>query len=660
MKRNTRFTLGRKLLLMVLLMSLILCSAALAMSYHAYMRDTRDLYGQHGQEVAQELADQAASEEESGSQLQKALSAAADRSGVAFAAVVRPLENGLEVLLCAGDRRDEGLLAPGDLWVPGLRTSALEGMLEEQTLEPVLWQDADLGWRMLAAAPVHQTGEAVSYVVVELEMEQAAAREQSFLVSIGALLACLAAVLIVAFMLVIRRIFIQPIRLLTKAAQDYEGGEDKSTFTKVKIKSHDELRTLSDAFRMMLVEIDLNNFEQKELAVREQKLEIELQLANELNRSMLPKELPVREQGYEFDVHGLLCRGREVEYDFYDYFMLDQDRLCVLIGAVPGEGIPQALYTVMAQTAIKSQLRSGLSLTAAMTAANSQLHEMSGAFVLHALVGVLDGMTGKFSCINAGQEVPLLMRSQDRYEWVQAPPYAPLGQNENVVYQVLELELRQGDRMFFHTRALGEIQNEVGRPFAEEQLRATLNLSQSRGLSVEQQLEFVRDAAGAYSWRVQVDGYAMLTLEYRRRDRAMAHCVLSAGQEGERLLLDFLQGQLAANGFTRRQIAETAVLADELFVLCCGQAEPDARFLAQCAVTEETGTVLLKVKGPMGGRNPLENTRGEAAARAAAYILQNTQRVTFDSMDSMDVVTVTRQMEASASDTSRLRQQTRR
>lgn len=660
MKRNTRFTLGRKLLLMVLLMSLILCSAALAMSYHAYLRDTRDLYGQHGQEVAQELADQAASEEESGSQHQKALSAAADRSGVAFAAVVRPLENGLEVLLCAGDRRDEGLLAPGDLWVPGLRTSALEGMLEEQTLEPVLWQDADLGWRMLAAAPVHQTGEAVSYVVVELEMEQAAAREQSFLVSIGALLACLAAVLIVAFMLVIRRIFIQPIRLLTKAAQDYAGGEDKSTFTKVKIKSHDELRTLSDAFRMMLVEIDLNNFEQKELAVREQKLEIELQLANELNRSMLPKELPVREQGYEFDVHGLLCRGREVEYDFYDYFMLDQDRLCVLIGAVPGEGIPQALYTVMAQTAIKSQLRSGLSLTAAMTAANSQLHEMSGAFVLHALVGVLDGMTGKFSCINAGQEVPLLMRSQDRYEWVQAPPYAPLGQNENVVYQVLELELRQGDRMFFHTRALGEIQNEVGRPFAKEQLRATLNLSQSRGLSVEQQLEFVRDAAGAYSRRVQVDGYAMLTLEYRRRDRAMAHCVLSAGQEGERLLLDFLQGQLAANGFTRRQIAETAVLADELFVLCCGQAEPDARFLAQCAVTEETGTVLLKVKGPMGGRNPLENTRGEAAARAAAYILQNTQRVTFDSMDSMDVVTVTRQMEASASDTSRLRQQTRR
>ena len=662
MKRNTRFTLGRKLLLMVLLMSLILCCAALAFSLRTYLRDTRALYAQHGQELAEGLAGQGQEENwEEDSQFRQALQKTEELEGVSFAAVVLPQENGLEILMCSGDRMDQGLVALGELWMPGgLGEEHLEELLRGEQLQPLLWQDQDLGWRMLTAARLSRAGGGTAYVVVEQEMGQAAARERSFLAGMAALLVCLAAALIVAFMLVIRRTLIQPIRLLTKAAQDYEGGENKSTFTKVKIKSHDELRTLSDAFRMMLVEIDLNNFEQKELAVREQKLEIELQLANELNRSMLPKELSEQEHGSEFDVHGLLCRGREVEYDFYDYFMLDQDRLCVVIGAVPGEGIPQALYTAMAQTAIRSQLRSGVSLASAMTAANSQLHEMSGSFVLHALVGVLDGMTGRFSCINAGQEIPLLMRSQDRYEWVQAPPYAPLGQNENVVYQVLELELRQGDRMFFHTRALGEICNEQGKPFAEDQLRATLNLSQSRGLGVERQLEFMRSAAGAYSRKVQVDGYAMLALEYRRRDRAMAHCALSAGREGERMLLDFLRGQLEANGFTSRQIAEMAVLADELFVLCCGQAEPDARFLAQCAVTEETGTVLFQIKGPMGGRNPLEDTRGEAAARAAAYISQNTQRVTFESLDSMDVITLTRQLEVDTSGHSGSRQQTRR
>ena len=662
MKRNTRFTLGRKLLLMVLVMSLILCGAALAMSYRTYLRDTRALYGAQGQQLVQALAGEIqALDETDEAGMQQLLSDRVKQGGMSFAAVVRPQTDGLEVLLCAGDRAEEDLVSPGDVWMPdGMRSAALEGLLDGQELEPVFWKEGGLGWRMLTAAAVERPDGGVSaYVVMEQKMDQAASREQSFWLSMAVLLVCLSAVLIVGFMLVIRHIFIQPIRLLTKAAQDYEGGEDKSTFTKVKIKSHDELRTLSDAFRMMLVEIDLNNFEQKELAVREQKLEIELQLANELSQSMLPKELPQREQGYEFDVHGLLCRGREVEYDFYDYFMLDRDRLCVVVGAVPGEGIPQALYTAMAQTAIKSQLRSGLSLAAAMTAANSQLHEMSSAFALHALVGVLDGMTGKFSCINAGQEIPLLMRSQDRYEWVQAKPHAPLGQNENVVYQVLELELRQGDRMFFHTRALSEIQNEAGRSFSEEQLRATLNLSQSRGLGVERQLEFVRDAAGAYSQRVQVDGYAMLALEYRRRDRAMAHCVVKAGQEGEQVLLEFLRGQMKANSFTSRQTAEVVVLADELFVLCCGQAEPDARFLVQCAVTEESGTLLLQIKGAMGGQDPLAHTRGDAAARAADYIRRHAQRVVFESQDRMDVITVTREMGAGDQTSETLKHKTR-
>ena len=280
MKRNTRFTLGRKLLLMALIMSLVLCAAALAISYRAYLQDTRALYGQHGQELVQELAELVDPEALEGNETIQAALSMTDQEGVSFTAAVRPLEEGLEVMACAGDRRERDLLTSGELWMPEcLRSLDMDRLLEGQRLEPFFWKDRDLGWRMLAVAPVyHADGGISGYTVVELDMTQAAARERGFLLSMGVLLAALAAVLIVVFMLVIRRTLIQPIQLLTKAAQDYEGGENKSTFTKVKIKSHDELRTLSDAFRMMLVEIDLNNFEQKELAVREQKLEIELQL----------------------------------------------------------------------------------------------------------------------------------------------------------------------------------------------------------------------------------------------------------------------------------------------------------------------------------------------------------------------------------------------
>ena len=658
MKRKTRFTLGKKLLLMVLLVSLILCSAALAASYYAYLKDTRSLSQQSGEQIAQTIASQLDWEEldayaqtrEPDAQYETslyALEAAANQSGLERLAVVRPQQDRLLVLFCTGVEREGEGVELGSMWHPEEAYSeAFAAMGVGQSVEPVLRQDEELGWQLSTAVPVSRAdGTVAAYVLVDQNMEPAIAQEHQFLMRIGGLLAVLAAALIVAYMLVVRRILIQPIRLLTKAAQDYEGGETKSTFTKVKMKSNDELRTLSDAFRMMLVEIDLNNFEQKELAVREQKLEIELQLANELNSSMLPKELPKREQGYEFDIQGLLCAGNEVEYDFYDYFMLDQDRLCVVIGAVPGEGIPQALYTVMAQTAIKSQLRSGLSLTAAMTAANSQLHEMSSTFALHALVGVLDGMTGKFSCINAGQEAPLLMRSQDRYEWVHAPSYAPLGQNENVVYKVSEMELFQGDRMFFYTHGLGEIQNDQGKAFSDKQLRATLNLSESRSLELNRQLEFVRDEAAAYSEQIQVDGYAMLALEYRRQDREMAHRVLTAGPNGEKELIDFLRGQLESNGFQGRKTAEMIVLADELFMLCCRQMEPDARCLVQCTVPEDSGLVVLQLKGSMGAKNPLKAPQGESAVRAAAYITQSAKRVMFESKDGLDIVTLTKQLE---------------
>ncbi len=82
-----------------------------------------------------------------------------------------------------------------------------------------------------------------------------------------------------------------------------------------------------------------------------------------------------------------------------------------------------------AQTAIKSQMRSGAPLTEAMTAVNRQLHEIGRGLALNVLVGVLDE-DGVFSFINAGQRAPLLMRDQDRYEWLKAPVYAPLGRTK--------------------------------------------------------------------------------------------------------------------------------------------------------------------------------------------------------------------------------------
>lgn len=656
MKRKIRFGLGKKMLLMPLTISAILCAVVLFASYQNYRERTTELYQEKGDYVVRTLASQLDPEELEGyyttgetdqryGQIQDLIADLVENSRVERLYVVRP--NGARVTFLfdsnvEAEEKGDSCALGTSTELSGELSQSLDRLLAGETVEPVARQDPALGWMMTAMAPVlHQNGELAACVMADINMDHVVGAYRHFLFSVGGILLALAVVLTVIYLLVIRRMLIRPLRQLTEAALSYEGGESNKLFSKVKIHGNDELKTLADAFRMMVVEIEINNMEQKELALREQRLDSELQLANELNVSMLPKALPQREEGYPFSIRASIHQGHELACCFYDYFLLDRDRLCVVVGEVPGEGIPQVIYTAMAQATIKSQMRSGLPLSQAMTAAGRQLYEISDSISLNVLVGVLNGATGRFSCINAGQPRPLIMRSGDRYQWVKSLSYAPLGQSENVVYQVLEMQLRQGDRLFFHTKGLDEIRNREDTPFGEEQLRLSLNRKESCQGDLEAQLQYIRDSGVAFARRPgDIKGYAMLGLEYRRRDRAQAHCLLTADAAGGETLLRFLREQMAENRIADRQAALLVVLADELFALCRRLAAPDSHFMAECAVPEEGNLVVLRLKGEMDGRNPLDQDGGEADRHAAEFLSKNCEQVLFERSNSMDIVTL--------------------
>ena len=666
MKRKIRFGLGKKMLLMPLTISAILCAVVLFASYQNYRERTTELYQEKGDYVVRTLASQLDPEELEGyyttgetdqryGQIQDLIADLVENSGVERLYVVRPngarvsflFDSNVEAEEMGDNSAGDGCALGASTELSGELAQSLDRLLAGETVEPVARQDPALGWMMTAMAPVlHRNGDLAACVMADINMDHVVGAYRHFLFSVGGILLALAVVLTVIYLLVIRRMLIRPLRQLTEAALSYEGGESNKLFSRVKIHGNDELRTLADAFRMMVVEIEINNMEQKELALREQRLDSELQLANELNVSMLPKALPRREEGYPFSIRASIHQGHELACCFYDYFLLDRDRLCIVVGEVPGEGIPQVIYTAMAQATIKSQMRSGLPLAEAMTVVNQQLHEMSGELSLNVLVGVLDGTTGHFSCINAGQSDPLLMRGQDQYQWVGALPYAPMGQNEHVVYQTLELELRQGDRILFHTAGLDTIQGRDGKTFADEQLRLSLNERQSRMADLDQQLQGISDASKLYAERAdQIGGYALLALEYRRRDRAQAHCVLTPDSAGSARLTAFLRGQLEANQIQGAQMAKMLVLADELFTLCCRHADSDSHMMAECAIPKGDAQAILRLKGSFRGCNPLENPQEEAVKHAAEFITGNCDRVLFESDETMDTVTVVKRLE---------------
>lgn len=668
--KKMRFTLGKKIVVMILTMSIILCATALFISYRVNQNRTMTFYERLGHNVVATLAGQLNAEDldryyetlemdERYYEIQEFIFDLVEASGVEYLYVVRPHDLGVTFLFDSdmeqgenGDYYSGGYCALGTYIEAqqGAYAESLDKLLDGEEVEPIVERDASYGWLMTTMTPVlHEDGSVAGYVMADISMDDVVKEQERFLLYSGGLLAVISLGFVVVYLLLIRRNFIQPIQELTAVAQSYEGGDDNKLFSQVKIRSNDELRTLADAFRMMLVEISLNNMEQQELALREQQLASELQLANQLNMSMLPKELPSREGGYPFVIQGKLYQGAELSCCFYDYFLLDKEHLCVLVGEVPGGGIPQVLYTVMAQATIKSQMRSGTSLAEAMTAANQQLHEMSGELSLNVLVGVLNGATGHFSCINAGQSDPLLMRSQDQYHWLGAFSYAPLGESENVVYQTMEMDLHQGDRLLFHTNGLDAIAGSDGKTFADERFCLSLNEKENRLADLERQLQCVTDAGKAYAKRMDgIGGYVLLAMEYRRRDRAQAHCLLTPGTAGGSKLVSFLRGQLEANQIQGSQMAKMLVLADELFVLCCRNTDSDSRLMAECAIPQGEDLAILRLKGNFRGRDPLEQTGDETFQHAAEFIRANCDRILFESDGSMDTVTVVKRLAVTA------------
>ena len=192
---------------------------------------------------------------------------------------------------------------------------AMHGDVAFDEVEPIVAPDPSFGWLMTIIYPVsHPDGTMAGYIMCDISMQDVVTQQRAFLIRAGGLLGALTLVCMALYLLFIRRVVILPVRQLTGAAQAYSTGADMSAFSKLTFRNRDELRTLADAFRMMLAELKLQSQEQTELAVQEERAEAELKLAAQINAAMLPKELPRSGAGPDFLIRGRVDRQRALSW----------------------------------------------------------------------------------------------------------------------------------------------------------------------------------------------------------------------------------------------------------------------------------------------------------------------------------------------------------
>jgi phosphoserine phosphatase RsbU/P len=206
----------------------------------------------------------------------------------------------------------------------------------------------------------------------------------------------------------------------------------------------------------------------------------ELDTARTIQHSLVPGTFPPFPDRSDFDIHAQMTSARAVGGDFFDFFLLGEDRLGVVIGDVSGKGIPAALYMAVTRTQIKTTALQGMPPEDCLLNVNRVLvREKVGTMFATCFYGLLNTHTGELRYCSAGHNPPYLLRAFGAVELISGTGGPPLGLFDNMGYTGSCAQLEPGDALFLYTDGVPEANNAALEEFTDERFAASLRNSRS-------------------------------------------------------------------------------------------------------------------------------------------------------------------------------------
>ena len=247
----------------------------------------------------------------------------------------------------------------------------------------------------------------------------------------------------------------------------------------------------------------------------------ELTMATRIQASMLPSIFPAFPEREEFEIYASMDPAREVGGDFYDFFLVDEDHLCMVMAYVSGKGVPAALFMMASKIILQSCAMLGQSPGEILTKTNEAIcsNNPEDMFVT-VWVGILELSTGRLRAANAGHEYPVIKQPDGGFELYKDRHGLVVGGMEGVRYQEYELQLRPGAKLFVYTDGVPEATDPEQELFGLERTVAALNARPEA--SPEEILKTVRRSVDDFVKDAeQFDDLTMLCVEYKGKKQAI-------------------------------------------------------------------------------------------------------------------------------------------
>lgn len=359
------------------------------------------------------------------------------------------------------------------------RQSILE---EDRELNYYLNITKEYGYMLSCFTVIYnEAEEPVGILSVDIDMNDIRDNMKSYVIGMVVIAFVLMVILLWIFLFYINRYVTKPINRVAGSTAAFVKSLEQNVspeeldYHKVEVRSKDEVGRLAEDVALLAesVKAYMNNL--KGITAEKERISAELDVATNIQLSMLPCIFPAFPERTEFDIYAKLAVAQEMGGSFYDFFLVDQTHLAVIVGEIQGRGVPAALLMMITKTLIKNYAQLGYLPAQVFTETNNQLSDSNEGMTTTAFLGIVDLVSGDFDYVNAGHSVPLLKRAGGDFEWLPAKDCFVLGGMERVPYWQQSVKLAQGDLLFLYTKGLVKAQNREQREYGSEHMRLRLN-----------------------------------------------------------------------------------------------------------------------------------------------------------------------------------------
>jgi len=451
----------------------------------------------------------------------------------------------------------------------------------------------------------NDSGDIVAILTVQRPMSELVNGRRPYIITI--LISTVALIIFIGIVagLYLKFQFVKPLKEVTGETKAFAKDNKKTTDLSKKKYKILEISELGNSVNQM--EDEMLDYIEKitTIASERERISTELNIASAIQENSIPNQFPAFPERLDFDIFASMTPAKEVGGDFYNFSLIDDDHLALIIADVSGKGIPAALFMMVTNILITERLSFGESPSVAIESVNERIcrRNVLNMFVTM-WVGVLELSTGTLKCANAGHNDPAVYRKNGSFELIKFPHGLVVGAMSGIKYVEKEIKLEKGDKIFAYTDGVFEAIDKDNKLYGMDLLVKNLNFA--KDLNPEGIVNYIKNSVFEYAGLTpQFDDMTMLCVELKDKSQ-INKIIVDAKLENLDKVIDYTRDTLVANGCLKNLLTPIELAIEELFVNICNYAYVNNNGPFEIVINVENDIARMVISDKGLEFNPLE------------------------------------------------------